>query len=436
MITKLFRQIWNERKQNVWLFLELFIVSLTVWLAIDPLTELVSRSAINPNYNADDPYRVIMDRHRPGKLKYRAEFDNDALTVEQFIQIINIIESLPEIESYSLTEGHPGGFMYVNNFVIDSTQNAENKTVTKRIKYLYNHTNGRNDFFGTYGIKAPAGYNPQGELVKGAYISRSLMQELYGTDNIAGKSITHSCNGSYPILGTIDNIQQDTYFEPQPTIIFNQPITLKGSSLGFVGHLNISLRVKKSVDNKLFEEKFRTEIIPKLTAGNIYCRKIESVTQGNKDFSRHLGIDSQYKQNIILSIFALLCGFLGIAATFWVRAVERRNTIGIMQSLGATRGNVVRQFATEAAILSSIAFALALIIILNKVVIDGFAQPLGEFSEEDVTLYKSYLHNLPLPRFAVVTIASYLFVVLISILGAIIPTAATVKERPADALRE
>ena len=237
MITKLFRLIWNERRQNVWLFIEIFVVSLTVWLAIDPLTELVSRSTINPNYNERNVYTLVMNRHRPGKLKHRAEFDNDSLTTEQFLQIINIIETCPEIESYSLTNGRPGENLYGDNFTIDSTQNVENKTVTKRIHYLYNYSNGRNDIFGTFGVKAPAGYDPQKQSIKGVYISRSLMKELYGTEEITGKSITHKHNGNYPILGTIDDIQHNSYFEPIPTIFFSEPVTFKGSSLGFLGHM-------------------------------------------------------------------------------------------------------------------------------------------------------------------------------------------------------
>ena len=47
-----------------------------------------------------------------------------------------------------------------------------------------------------------------------------------------------------------------------------------------------------------------------------------------------------------------------------------------------------------------------------------------------------YLHNQPLPRFLLVTIISYIFMVIISIVGAVVPTAATIKRHPADALRE
>ena len=66
----------------------------------------------------------------------------------------------------------------------------------------------------------------------------------------------------------------------------------------------------------------------------------------------------------------------------------------------------------------------------------GFAQPLESYIKSIGYQQGEYLHSQPIARFVVVTIASYLMVVLISTIGATIPTAATVKERPADALKE
>ena len=44
--------------------------------------------------------------------------------------------------------------------------------------------------------------------------------------------------------------------------------------------------------------------------------------------------------------------------------------------------------------------------------------------------------NRPVPHFIIVSVISYLFIAAISIVGAIIPTFATVRKSPADALRD
>ena len=431
MIAKIFRQIWNERRLNVWLFLELFIVSLAVWLAIDPLAELISRDSIDPNFDERNVYKLEMARRLPGKHRYNAALDNDSLVAEQYLQLINIIEGLPEIESYALTSGVPGNGMMRDEFVIDSTQNIENISVKKRIRYIYNYSTGRSNVFATFGIKPPAGYDPQNSKARGVYVSRSLMQELYGTNDIIGRTITHEYSGTYPVLGIIDDIQCKMYREPESAMIFNHTLHVRGSSQGFIYRLNPCIRLKKGVDKNRFEEKFRAEIMPKLTAGNIYCRKLTSMTEDKKEYKEIGGAYALYRQNIIFSLFALLCGFMGIAGTFWVRVVERRQTIGIMQSIGATRASVLRQYATEAVILSSIAFVLALAIVLHKLCIDGFANPLN------IELVEScYLHAQPFARFVAVTSISYILMIVISVAGAVIPTAATIKRFPANALKE
>ena len=59
MLTKTIHRIWNERKQNVWLFLELFVVAIFIWLAIDQLFNLVSRGNIEQGYDDENIYCII-----------------------------------------------------------------------------------------------------------------------------------------------------------------------------------------------------------------------------------------------------------------------------------------------------------------------------------------------------------------------------------------
>ena len=37
MIKTIFKQIWNQRKMNLWIFLELLAVSVFLWLVLDPV---------------------------------------------------------------------------------------------------------------------------------------------------------------------------------------------------------------------------------------------------------------------------------------------------------------------------------------------------------------------------------------------------------------
>ena len=156
-----------------------------------------------------------------------------------------------------------------------------------------------------------------------------------------------------------------------------------------------------------------------------------------KQLEKERGITNKYRKSIILSSFALLCALLGIIGTFWVRAVARRQEIGIMQSMGATRTTIVRQFVTEATILATIAFVFAALLLIQYVYMNGFAEPIGFHGYGMKPIGETLAwRNKPVPHFLIVSMISYLLVTIISIIGTAIPVASTVKKEPVEALRE
>ena len=441
MIKKVLHQIWNERKQNAWLFLELFVVSLFVWLSIDPIVELVSRNNIPANYDNNNVYTIEFKKHLEGSTKYDPKLEANQYIGDAYMQCINIIKELPEIETHNIAFSYPGsGSTFNAKCSVDSTLRADGKTVTVPMKYYYAYDY---NYFNTYRIKdAKTGkvVEHKGEIQPGilkAYINELAAMELFGTTDCVGQEFHDAdcIDYRWKVMGVIKNFQAKIYDEYLPSmIVLEKLLTNVGGDYLFMR--TVTIRLKEGVDADKFVKRFTAEVQPKLKVGNYYCSGIKLIQKSIEEATEIYGINNLYRQNIILTLFALLCGFMGIFGTFWLRATARRREIGIMQSIGATRTTIVRQFAAEAVMLASVAFVLALPLIAHKVYVSGFAQPLESFIRSVGYQQGVYLHSQPLPRFVVVTIVSYLFVVLISIIGAIIPTAATVKERPADALRE
>jgi hypothetical protein len=97
-----------------------------------------------------------------------------------------------------------------------------------------------------------------------------------------------------------------------------------GVSADYLGYHTISIRLKEGVDAHKFEQRFRAEIMPKLKAGNLYCAQFTSHKKLKEEGEEDYGINTLYRQNIILTLFALLSGFMGIFGTFWLRASARR----------------------------------------------------------------------------------------------------------------
>ncbi|MBR5511220.1 MAG: ABC transporter permease [Bacteroidaceae bacterium] len=441
MIKKIINQIWNERKENAWIFLELLAVSIFMWLAIDPLFNLISRDSVDKGYDSEKIYNITYTYDNKRSPKYKAELDNATTIRESYKQMLHLIESLPEVESYAISDGgFPGGNTYGGwEFIVDSTMRADNKEVKKEIYFFTCIETTESDFLQTFSFKDVR----TGEILKkdkngneGVYISKSLAKELFDTESAVGKSIKmHDSDNSFNVLGVYEDVQGFIYNEPGEFMVmvrqYDDP-----SNIRHVAENIIHIKLKDGVDEYKFEKRMEDEIKPRLRAGNLYCDRILSHGKLKNEFENAYGIKNKYRQNFIISSFAILCTLLGIIGTFWVRVVARRQEIGIMQSMGATRATIVKQFILEATLLASIAFAIAMPIVLHKIYAIGFAEPLVDLMRVKPISETIAWRNKPVPHFIIVSAISYFIVVVASIVGAAIPVASTVRKEPVEALRE
>lgn len=53
MLKIIWNQIWNQRRMNGWIFLELLITSFFLWIVLDPICVLTSTKNIDPGYEAE-----------------------------------------------------------------------------------------------------------------------------------------------------------------------------------------------------------------------------------------------------------------------------------------------------------------------------------------------------------------------------------------------
>ena len=196
----------------------------------------------------------------------------------------------------------------------------------------------------------------------------------------------------------------------------------------------IVFRLKEGVDFDRFHERFQQEVAPHMSQANFYFKEIKSFRDTRVDMGTMTGIYSKLRLKGSLATFTLLCIFLGMVGTFWIRCNARRQEIGLMRSMGATEGRVRNQFLTEAGILITAAFVFSLILVVNFVVMaDGMAQQsvTGDIQFAHVSQWLS-----PGVQFAMVSLITYLALLLIALVGTLIPVCRAVKVLPADALRD
>ena len=459
MITKLLHQIWNERKQNAWLFLELIVASLFLWLAIDPLYTLICRKNIPSGCDISDVYMIELAQRIPQDTKFNPEYMDNDIAYECQTQVINILRSLPEVAYHTITEyaGYPNSYSSSSTVFTADTLNTvgvsydnlkqmidEGKVKVANIKYWeYISTEGGN-YPATFNIKdihtGEYLMNNEAHYPNGVFISEKAAMELFGTTEARGREFRELFNrGRYRVAGVFKDIPLVQYEEPWPLIIKNTSINhdhLLRTINGTTTFLHI--RLKEGVNKEDFEKRFHTEVMPKLEIGNFYCNNIISHENNCKKYAHMFGISNMYRLYAGLSAFALFCAFLGLLSSFWIRSAERKCEIGIMRSLGASRRKIISQFAMEGVLLATVAFMVAMPFIMHHLHIEGFSDPLkvqSKMGNMDVA-DPAYLHNQQGTHFVVVTAASYLFITIVTLIGAIVPAWRATRMLPADALRD
>ncbi len=433
MIRTIFKHMWNQRSQNVWIFFELLFVGIFLWVVLDPLCVQLANKNIENGYEQDGMYILKVSSYNKNTPQYNAEIDNDSISRLNYLDIIREINNMPEVESFFISLGNT----YANSGGFSGTQLFADSAMTE-----YVHAQGyhvlpvdNSDILKTYRMRDVQTneimtIHPDFATRDLTYISESAAMKLFGRIDVVGEKCYQGRKWNAEIAGVFRDFKDREYNQPYPLIISSYNSN-KFSQLW----LDMIFRVKDNVDQEEFEKKFHTEIKPKLKRGNYYCTGIIRFDEQATMMSEIFGELNYTRKNSIFAIFGLLCVFLGMTGTFWVRANARRQEIGVMRSLGASKWRIASQFLTEAGILITITSIISTILIANYIYTEGFFSD-GAGMTGNLEPNPIYWQNNPVSHFAIISFIVYLVLLATALIATYIPVSRATCELPADALRE
>ena len=437
MITKILKQVWNQRRTNGWIFLEVIIAGFFLWTVIDPVYVLMVNSLEDKGYEEKGRYVLQLGSYGASHGMRDTTITN-AMRKEVFYRFIQLIREQPEVESvytclYSSLPnagGWSGG-----EFRPDTLSASENK-VTHTQHYQVLAYQGC-DIFRTLGIEdVRTGKElvmPEDAATRNlCFVSKQFAQKMFGTTQVVGQKVYSYGEQQWEIGGVFQDVKTRDYNASYPLLIF----LAKDFVMHDYVHLNnfIVFRLKEGVDFEAFNDRFKKEVAPHMNQGNFYFNGFKSFADLREELGSMNGVYNTLRLKLSLAGFTLLCIFLGTVGTFWIRCNARRQEIGLMRSLGATEGRVRNQFLTEAGILVTVAFAFSLVLVVNFVVMaDGMAQQ-NVSGQPDFALVSEWLS--PGVQFTMVSLITYLALLVIALVGTLIPVRRAIKVLPADALRD
>lgn len=436
MIKMIFHQLWNQRRQNAWIFMELLVVGFFLWTVIDPIYVLTANHSIDRGYNPERVYVVKIGAYDELNANYNKDVASDSLSKEAYWRLARMIRELPEVESFSISmkESFPNSNSWNGTQIYaDTASVGKDKGFVYAQRYGFVVAEGSN-LFHTYGMKDAL---TSGEIKlpedsrNRVFISERLAHRLFNSIDVVGKSVYEDKERKYEVVGVFRDYKHHDYEEPYPLIV-RTTHDMEGSSYMNWRYIFV-LKLKDGVDANTFVERFRKEVAPMLTVGNYYFNKLETFTELSDNYAAHKGVTNKLRLQYALASFAILCTFLGMTGTFWIRCNARRQEIGVMRSLGAGQGTICRQFLIEAWLLVTVAFVLVFPLLLHHAYVNGMY---GMETEQNFVPNPLYWQNNFGTHFAIVLVLSYFLLLLVALVGTYIPVRRAARTLPADALRD
>ena len=361
MKRKLISQMRHEWRGNLWIVIELIIVSLILWFIFTMMWGLLNVRLSERGYDTDNLYFAEI-HFIPEESQFYQPYDSvhsqntDAEALIAGLRANPHVEILGSGASISVYNYNYNGFYLTS----DTIQYSGN------IKYV------TPDVIRAYRIQSRDGHSTEqlAEVIERGEIIISE-PDVYFEE---GKNNPWHMVGKDAFLGgdtaSVRRVSAVAYglrrsdYEPQWGVVY-YPMPENGVPQSLV------IRVRPGKGDDFVKSLTRAD----KTHGNAYLAEIRSAEAAAK--VAHLDYDIQIRNSLICAVFLLLVIFLGFLGTFWFRTQQRVEEIAVRIVNGATRSDIFRRFIGEGLILLAVAAVVATVVIL-AVVHEGLISELIE----------------------------------------------------------
>lgn len=424
MKRKLYKQITTQWRSNLWLVIELVIISVVLWYQIDLMVVMV-KPTFEPNgFNVEHCYSLSLQRSgvlKPGEPELTSAQEN--------IEIVKRLKRYPGIEAVAVSQGlepYCGDFSsnYITDIDADSTQYGENSPAIR-----YGRANA--DFFRVFRIEGARGETP--EQVASIFKPGTFLAAENFTQSVdSGKPQANALDlvghkfglggkkkfrNELQLAGILTNVKREDS-TPLKWYSFVAIHLDENSEEDMDWFAGLTIRVRPDAD-KNFIEQFRKEL-SQFHVGLSYISDIKSF----RDIKRErMAEQNKIMDKLYIVIgFLLLNVFLGLLGTFWYRTRQRVSEMAVRMSFGATRSSIFRRLMTEGVILLVIATVIAVVIDCALASLELNMRPEGK--------------HLTFEMIAIASGITFLLSLLMIFLGVYFPARRAMKIEPAVALHD
>ena len=341
MIRIFFKTIWNNRRRNILVFIELFMISLVLVFLTFYLVNMVTIFRIKNCYDTNNVILVDISKK---------DNEDESITEKSFMNLKEKFRSNSFVESVSIsTSAVPFNYsLYSTDFRHDSDHfNLALRRVdidyadVMRIKPLKGRWFNETDI---------------GKSVFPIIISTDI-DEKYFKGNAIGKRLEEDKN-SYEIIGVVDHFKRSDIENPYSFgFIFKEKVLAK-----YYWSTSFLVRTKEGKTGEMLSIA-ESQVYSTLNAQFWTVRSLNSLEN-----MRNTQNDDNSQRNylsIIIALFIMINVFLGTIGILWYNTNLRIHEIGIKRALGSTGVGIKRLIIAENMILAILGLLIVSFVILQ-----------------------------------------------------------------------
>lgn len=331
MIKHIFTLIWNKRRKNFLLFLEIFL-AFAVLFTVFTFAIQSFRSYNSPlGFDTQDNWIAFMD--------WDEALDSTAL-LDMKLRLERELEDKPQIISAA----------YVGNITPFSGSTWQTSNDDNGFELATRMVEGDEDYLETAGVKLIKGrqFNEDDHNAKYQAIifNKILVESTFGDQPVLDS--VYIINGEKKVVGIIDHFKYMGEFSEEA----NLSIFLKPKASRDLGNLQIRLAPGTPAD-------FEAEV----------NKTISEITKRNDFVIKNLDTEriAESRDTWVPLIASLcICGFLiinvalGLFGVLYYTISKRRGEIGLRRTFGATKSVISQQFVGEVLLVATVALLIGI----------------------------------------------------------------------------
>ena len=411
MTKKLLTQIKNEWLSNLWLVLELLVVSVVMWYVVDYLYTRAATYLEPRGFNIEHCYLIELGELTPKSPDYVAGYTSQQ-THDDIAELLDRLRRRPEIEAVSLSQNsYPYNGSNSGAEVSYDTLRSPGWTIRRLVTP---------DFPRVFRYRGTRGETPEQlaeMLERGEFMASDNPHRKYDrrmTDLVGQRFyLFGDTTKTYRLGAALQNVRYHDYDQARSSYSM-----MVKQSFYYIG-LELCVRVREGQDND-FIERLKADSESQFRIGNIFISEIRSFKDIRRNYQQAWTNDIR---NYVMGMgFLLLNIFLGLLGTFWFRTQQRRSEIALHKAHGATDRAIFSRLLSEGILLLAIVTPVALLIDYNLAHLELNSWRNGTTLEWD--------------RLLLCAAISFVLITLMIVIGIGIPARKAMKVQPAEALHD